>query len=193
MTHYLRGNITMSFDGGIVVETCGVGYKVFVPDNSPLYTYKSKDEVTVFTAMIVREDDISIYGFHDSDSLDLFLLLRTVNGVGAKAALSVLSWIPVEHVKKAIAFEDPATLTKANGIGKKTAQRIVLELKDKIGSFGELSDLAGDTGLESGRAEAVNALIGLGYSRSEAISAIGAISDDNLPTEEYIRQALRRT
>ena len=193
MIHYLRGNITMSFDGGIVVETCGVGYKVFVPDNSPLYTYKSKDEVTVFTAMIVREDDISIYGFHDSDSLDLFLLLRTVNGVGAKAALSVLSWIPVEHVKKAIAFEDPATLTKANGIGKKTAQRIVLELKDKIGDYAELSNLAGDTGLESGRAEAVNALIGLGYSRSEAISAIGAISDDDLPTEEYIRQALRRT
>lgn len=119
MIHYLRGTVTMVFDGGIVLETGGVGYKVFVPDNSPLYAAGGKDEITVYTVMIVREDDMSLYGFHDSASLDLFQLLRTVNGVGAKAALSILSAIPVDQIKKAIVFDDAKTLTRANGIGKK--------------------------------------------------------------------------
>ncbi len=194
MIHYLRGTVTMDFDGGIVLETGGVGYKVFIPDNSPLYTVKGKEQIIVYTVMIVREDDMSLYGFHDKASLDLFQLLRTVNGVGAKAALSILSAIPVDQVKKAIVFEDTKTLTRANGVGKKTAQRIVLELKDKISDFedmGQLSELAEQAALESGRAEAVNALIGLGYSRSEAISAIGAVEGEDLTTEEYIRLALR--
>ncbi len=192
MIHYLKGAVTMSFDGGIVVETGGVGYKVFVPDNSPLYLNKGKEPITVFTVMIVREDDMSLYGFHDNDSLFLFQQLRTVNGVGAKAALSILSAIPVDQVKKAIVFEDAAALTKANGIGKKTAQRIVLELKDKVGELTQLSEIAEQTAAESGRTEAVNALIGLGYSRSEAVSAVGAVEGEELTTEEYIRLALRR-
>ncbi|NLT46962.1 MAG: Holliday junction branch migration protein RuvA [Clostridiales bacterium] len=191
MIHYLRGTITMSFDGGIVVETGGVGYKVFVPDNSPLYTGRGKDQVIVYTVMIVREDDMSLYGFHDNDSLNLFQQLRTVNGVGAKAALSILSSIPVDQVKKAIIFEDVNALTKAVGVGKKTAQRIVLELKDKISDIGPLAELAEQAASESGRTEAVNALIGLGYSRSEAVSAVGAVEGENLATEEYIRLALR--
>ena len=193
MIHYLRGIITMNFDGGIVVETAGVGYKVFVPDNSPLYTEKGKGPVLVYTVMIVREDDISLYGFHDNDSLSLFLQLRTVNGVGAKAALSILSSIPVDQVKRAIVFEDANTLTKAVGVGKKTAQRIVLELKDKITTPGELTDLAEQAAADGGRTEAVNALIGLGYSRSEAVSAVGAVEGEDLTTEEYIRLALRGT
>ncbi|MGI6733002.1 MAG: Holliday junction branch migration protein RuvA [Anaerovoracaceae bacterium] len=194
MIHYLRGTVTMVFDGGIVLETGGVGYKVFVPDNSPLYAAGGKDEITVYTVMIVREDDMSLYGFHDSASLDLFQLLRTVNGVGAKAALSILSAIPVDQIKKAIVFDDAKTLTRANGIGKKTAQRIVLELKDKIGSLTgleQLSELAEQAAADSGRTEAVNALIELGYSRSEAVSAVGAVEGEDLTTEEYIRLALR--
>ncbi len=193
MIHYLRGIITMNFDGGIVVETAGVGYKVFVPDNSPLYNEKGKDSVIIYTVMVVREDDMSLYGFHDNDSLSLFLQLRTVNGVGAKAALSILSSIPVDQVKKAIVFEDANTLTKAVGVGKKTAQRIVLELKDKISAPGPLADLTEQATSDSGRTEAINALIGLGYSRSEAVSAIGAVEGEELTTEEYIRLALRST
>jgi Holliday junction DNA helicase RuvA len=137
---------------------------------------------------------MSLYGFHDNASLELFQLLRTVNGVGAKAALSILSAIPVDEVKKAIIFEDSKTLTKAVGVGKKTAQRIVLELNDKISNLKDLeqlSELAEQTTAESERAEAVNALIELGYSRSEAISAVGAVEDENLTVEDYIRLALR--
>jgi len=192
MIHYLKGTVSMTFDGGIVLETGGVGYKVFVPDNSVLYLKKGNEPVTVYTVMVVREDDMSLYGFHDNQSLELFQQLRTVNGVGAKVALAVLSAIPGEQIKKAIVCDDASILTKANGIGKKTAQRIVLELKDKINDYKELAELT-ELSREGGeRSEAINALIGLGYSRSEAVSAVSGVSADGLSTEEYIRQALRR-
>ena len=194
MIHYLRRMVTMTFDGGLVMEDGGVAHKVLVTANSPVKAATGKDNITVYTEMIVREDDMSLYGFHDNASLELFQLLRTVNGVGAKAALSILSAIPVDEVKKAIIFEDSKTLTKAVGVGKKTAQRIVLELNDKISNLKDLeqlSELAEQTTAESERAEAVNALIELGYSRSEAISAVGAVEDENLTVEDYIRLALR--
>lgn len=182
----------MKFEGGIVIETTdGVGYQVFIPDNSTLYSKIGKSSVLVYTTMIVREDDISIYGFAEKQSLDMFQKLRTVNGVGAKAALSVLSVLPVNEIKKAIIFDDPTPLTRASGVGKKIAQRIVLELKDKLGDMGELSDLAEQVGAISGKAEAIDALQGLGYSRSEAVSALSGIDDESLTTEDYIKQALR--
>lgn len=191
MLHYLKGTLTMRFDGGIVIETGGVGFQVRIPDNSALYLEQGSSPVTVYTSMIVREDDISLYGFSDIESLELFQKLRTVNGVGAKAALAVLSAMPLSEVKKAILFEDPVTLTRANGIGKKTAQRIVLELKDKMGDTGGLSAFAEEAAVNSGRAEAVNALTGLGYSRSEAMSMLSGISGEDLTAEEYIKSALR--
>ncbi|HZK01762.1 MAG TPA: Holliday junction branch migration protein RuvA, partial [Anaerovoracaceae bacterium] len=186
MIHYLKGPITMVFDGGIVVESGGVGYRVYVPDSSSLYAKKG-ETATVYTVMIVREDDMSLYGFSDNESLELFQQLRTVNGVGAKVAMSALSSIPAEQIKKAIVSDDAATLTKANGIGKKIAQRIVLELKDKIKATEDMEELKEYTTGADERAEAINALMGLGFSRSEAISAVGTIDNDDLTTEEYIR------
>ena len=191
MIHYLRGKITMRFEGGVVVETGGVGYEVHTPDNSSLYMNKGEDEVVVFISMIVREDDVSLYGFSDRESQEMFQKLRTVNGVGAKAALAVLSAMPLGDVKKAILYEDADTLTRANGIGKKTAQRIVLELKDKVSPFGEATTLGDQVASESGKAEAIHALIGLGYTRSEAASALAGVQSDSLTTEEYIKLALR--
>lgn len=191
MIHYLRGNITMSFDGGIVVETGGVGYSVYVPGNSTLYLEKGRDPVLVYTAMIVREDDISLYGFSNKEGLELFQKLRTVNGVGAKAALAVISAMPLSEIKKAIIFEDVTSLTRANGIGKKTAQRIVLELKEKIDDAEGLNNMAEDVLSDNGKTEAIDALIGLGYTKSEAASALTGIQGDNITTEEYIKQALR--
>ncbi len=192
MIHYIKGNVAMTFDGGIAVEAGGIGYKVFVPDNSPLYS-KNKDElIVVYTVMIVREDDMSLYGFHDKESLELFQLLRTVNGVGAKVAMSALSSIAVNHIKRAIVCDDPKTLMQASGIGKKTAQRIVLELKDKIGDYEDLASLTKETPSGGAKTEAVNALMGLGYSRSEAVSAVGSVEGHELNVEEYIRLALRK-
>ena len=191
MFHYIKGNVTMKFEGGVVIETGGLGYEVFVPDNSPIYLSESKDTVLVYTAMIVREDDISIYGFHDKEALDLFRKLMTVNGVGAKAAMAILSSMPISEIKKAIVFDDSATLTKANGIGKKIAQRITLELKEKMGAIGGLAEAAEKVIYDSGKTEAINALISLGYSRSEAVSALAGIAEDDLTTEEYIKRALK--
>ena len=194
MLHYLRGSLTMSFEGGLVVEAGGVGYMVYVPENTMLYQKIGWDNVLVYTAMILREDDVSLYGFADKESLELFQKLRTVNGVGAKAALAVLSAMPIDLVVKAIIFEDPDTLTRANGIGKKTAQRIVLELKDKVEDFKGAS-IGGETAAqilqETEKEEALNALVGLGYSRSEAMTALAGIDGEGLKTEEYIKKALR--
>ena len=194
MLHYLRGSLTMSFEGGLVVEAGGVGYMVYVPENTMLYQKIGWDNVLVYTAMILREDDVSLYGFADKESLELFQKLRTVNGVGAKAALAVLSAMPIDLVVKAIIFEDPDTLTRANGIGKKTAQHIVLELKDKVDGLKGVS-AGGETVAqilkETEKEEALNALVGLGYSRSEAMTALAGIDGEGMKTEEYIKKALR--
>lgn len=193
MLHYIKGKITMKIDSGVVVESGGIGYEVSIPDNSKLYLSDAESEVLVYTAMIVREDDVSLYGFAEKDSLDLFRKLMTVSGVGAKAALALLSAMSSDGLKKAILFDDAATLTKANGIGKKTAQRIVLELKDKLGmvstGFAESADFAI---IEGGRTEAVDGLIALGYSKSEAMEALAAVQEDDLTTEEYIKRALKK-
>ena len=200
MIHYIKGKLAMKFDGGAVVETGGIGYEIHMPDNSAIYLASEGDSVTVYTVMMVREDDVSLFGFSDKASLELFNKLITVNGVGAKAALSVLSAMPLNDVKRAIVFEDAKTLTRANGIGKKIAERIVLELKDKIGDvaafgadegavFSEAQ--SGLSAAEDERSEAINALISLGYSKSEAVMALGNVTETGLSTSEYIRQALK--
>ena len=192
MIHYIKGKITLKMETGIVVENNGIGYEILVPDNSPLYATKEDEEVIIYAALVVREDDMSLYGFQDKDSLDLFYTLRTVNGVGPKVALALLSVLSSEDVKKAIGAEDATSLTRAPGIGKKTALRMVLELKDKFKEFGqgvgpEDIKITGNV-----KTEAINGLMGLGFTRSEAIDAIKSVDGEDLTTEELIRQALRK-
>lgn len=191
MFHYIKGVATMNFDGGIVIECQGIGYEVFIPDNSSIYLAGKDEVILVYTAMIVREDMVAIYGFDDKESLDLFRKLMTVSGIGAKAAMAILSAMPAQDVKKAIVFEDSATLTKANGIGKKSAQRIVLELKDKLGAVEMMHDAKLDTASGNSRLEAINGLISLGYSKSEAMEALAGVKDDDLTAEDYIKKALK--
>lgn len=195
MLHFIKGKLAMHFAGGVVIETGGLGYEVYVPDNSSVYLAKEGDTIMVYTAMIVREDDMSLYGFADKESLTLFRKLMTVNGVGAKAALSILSTLPAGELQKAIVYEDAAALTKANGIGKKIAQRIVLELKDKLDVAGAITGGAVEipvVGNTSEKGEAVNALIALGYSKGEAVEALAGIPENDLKVEDYIKRALKR-
>jgi len=199
MIGYLVGILTMKTETGVLIETGGIGYEVTVPGNSHLFLEKEGAEVKVYTAMIVREDDISLYGFSDMSSLQLFKKLITVSGVGAKAALSILSSMSVDETRKAIVFEDAAMLTRAQGIGKKTAQRIVLDLKDKLGNMGHTdgsgeslqTDLPGFPD-NNPRMEALAALVALGYSRGEAAAALAAVTDNELTTEAYIKQSLKK-
>lgn len=199
MIHYIRGTLAMKLEDCIVIETGGgVGLEISVSANSRLYLSDIGEEVIAYTAMTVREDDISLYGFEDTAGLELFNKLITVNGVGAKAALSILSSVPPAQLKRAIVFEDAEMLTRANGIGKKTAQRIVLDLKDKLGAVSVPDDDGGpaltydDIAASDEKAEATEALIALGYSRSEAAAALMSMKDDEMTAEEYIKAALKK-
>ena len=199
MIGFVRGILAEKGSGYIIVDVSGIGYEIHVPANSGAYMSEEGQEVKVYTAMMVREDDVSLYGFSRKGELDAFKKLITVSGVGAKAAVSILSSFSLEQLQQTIVFEDSKALTKANGIGKKTAERIVLELKDKFSAdnqSGELADnesVYGDSvsGTADGRSEAVSALIALGYTRGEAASALAAVKEKDLTSEEYIKLALK--
>lgn len=194
MIQYIKGVLAYKSDSFIVVENNGMGYKVFVPSNSIFYTKNEGENLTVYTVMIFKEDDVSIYGFENMEAIELFNKLITVNGVGAKAAMAIFSAMSCNDIKKAIVYEDVAMITKANGIGKKTAQRIVLDLKDKFENvtYGGYEIPEQTFVKKSGaRDEAINALMELGYSKIEATEAIAKVQDEDLSVEEYIKLGLR--
>jgi len=196
MIRYLKGFLASKEDSMIVVETGGIGYAVNVPAGSPLYLEQVGEDVKVFIHMAVKEDDVSLYGFASEQELALFRMLITVSGVGAKAAMAVLSAMPVTEIKKAIVFEDADMIARAQGIGKKTAQKIVLELRDKlegvIATGGEGETIPNrPPELTDNKEQALDALMNLGYSRMEALSAMNGIEGDDLSVEEYIKQALK--
>ena len=197
MIGFLRGTLADKGDGYIIIDVNGVGYQVFVPANSSAYLNAEGEEVLVYTSMIVREDDVSLFGFSGKGELDAFKKLIGVSGVGPKAAISILSSFTLDQFKQAIVFEDAKSLQRANGIGKKSAERIVLELKDKFsaqvpdGSYLDSGAAAEVSAAQGGRAEAISALVALGYSRGEATSALASIPEKELTTEEYIKRALK--
>ena len=195
MIRYVKGIYSMNINGGIVVETqSGLGLEIFLPANSPIYRYGEGETIMVYTSMIVKEDDISLYGFHNRDNLEIFERLITVSGVGAKGAMSILSTLEAAELKRAIAFEDAKEISRANGIGKKTAEIIILELKDKLAKTdipayvppADTADVSSDS-----RSEAITALVTLGYTKAEAFNAVASINDEGLSSEEYIKKALK--
>lgn len=188
--HFIKGKVCSFFESGIILENGGIGYEIHVPQLSLNYIMDRKDEIMIYTVLMVREDDISLYGFATKDDIAMFKKLLTVNGIGAKAALSIMSTYLTGELKKIIVFEEITALTKAPGIGKKTAQRIVLELKDKIGDAGDYDDKGILGNNKSSKEEAIEALTGLGYTRSEAVEAIGLIKDETSHVEEVIKLAL---
>ena len=196
MIGFLRGILAEKGDGYLIVDVNGVGYLVNVPSNTSAYLKSEGEEVTVHTTMIVREDDVSLYGFSGKGELDAFKKLITVSGVGAKAGISILSSFTLEQLRQAIAFEDAKSLQKANGIGKKSAERIVLELKDRFAADAGIDPnvqgaISQDAAQIGGRTEAVNALMALGYSRGEAMNALSNVAEQDLTTEEYVKRALK--
>lgn len=190
MLNYIKGKVTGVFETSIVLENNGIGYHIFVPQLSIYFIMENKEELLIYTEMIVREDSITLYGFVNKEDIEIFKKLMTVNGVGAKAALSIMSTLPTGELKKIIASEDDKSLVKAPGIGKKTAQRIVLELKDKLGDIAsfELSPMEGtQRGIKE---EAVEALVSLGYSKGEALAGIRQVSKEIDSVEDMIKYAL---
>lgn len=193
MYEYIKG-IFKSIEKEYIVIECGnIGYKIFTSGSTISNMPSTEMEVKIFTHQIVREDFIGLYGFLTKEEIEMFNLLIGINGVGPKAALSLMSIASVSNLKYAIITEDEKLIVKAPGIGKKTAQRIILELKDKVGkgeavyvtSLEELVD-----GHSEKLAEAVGALMALGYSDKEADRAVEK-ADKTKSVEEIIKECLR--
>lgn len=196
MIYNVRGKLTYTDPQFVVVECGGVGFKCFTSLNTAKNVGKIGSEVNLFTYLSVREDAMDLFGFSTQTELDSFKLLITVSGVGPKAAIAVLSELSPDKLAIAIAAGDSKSITKANGVGKKTAERIVLELKDKMVNMagGEISSAAASAISaveESASAEAVAALVALGFSQSDAAVAVGQM-DKSLSADEMIRLGLRQ-
>lgn len=193
MFYYLRGAVAHMESYLAVIDCGGVGYACHTTNNT-LYKLRKGETATLYTHCYIREDSFDIYGFSSMEELSCFRMLIGVSGVGPKAALSILSSSTPEGVAMAIISGDEKMLTVAQGIGKKIAQRIILELKDKIakeqldgGTFGVPSG-----GFAGKVSEAAAALAVLGYSQSDISAAVKGIDAENLAVEEIIRQALKQ-
>lgn len=190
----VRGKLIYTDTACAVVECGGVGYKCFVTKNT-LYNLPQKgEEVFLHTYLAVREDAMDLYGFRDIEELDAFKLVTSVNGVGAKMGLALLSEFTASQLTLYVASGDYKALTAASGVGPKLAQRIVLELKDKVGSLQSGDTLVikavGNATVNSNTKEAISALVSLGYTQSEASLAVGKLYPA-LSTEDLIKQALK--
>jgi Holliday junction DNA helicase RuvA len=175
----------MRGDDFVVLDVNGVGYRVRVPSSTLDALPQDGATAALFTHLHVREDDLSLFGFATEDELDLFELLLTVSGIGPKAALGILSAATPNTIRAAIAQNNLDVLTGISGIGKKTAQRLVLELKGKIDLTEELAEVSP---LDQ---EVVGALIALGYSAAEAQRAARSVPPSEKVVEDRIRSALR--
>lgn len=191
----LNGKLIIKELNYVVVECGGVGMKCFVTQNTHATIGNIGDIVFLHTYLSVREDALDLYGFSEAQELEVFKLITSVSGVGSKIGLAILSEFTADKIMLYIASGDAKSLTAASGVGIKLAQRIVLELKDKVGSIsvGDLSfdvKTVGKATVNSASKEAIEALVSLGYTQSEASLAVGRL-DQSLDTNELIKQALK--
>jgi holliday junction DNA helicase RuvA len=184
----LRGKPVARTAEGLVLDVGGVGYLVHATPRALARARDATTETTLQTYLAVREDALQLYGFADAGERELFVHLLAVNGVGPKVALAVVSGSPAPELRRAIALGDAARFQAIPGIGKKTAERIVLELKERLGDA-EAVPISAAAGTRP-HTVAREALVELGYSVSEAEQALAA-TDPDLPPEERVRQALR--
>ena len=195
MIRHITGKYLFHEKGSIVVETQGgIGFRIHVADTSPVLNAREGDVVQLYTYMQVKDDGMSLFGFNDRDALTLFEQLLTVNGVGPKAGLAIMSIGTVNQIKAFIMHKDAKSIAKAQGVGKKTAERVILELADKVSAVPiQDAEIATESAVlfSDERNNAVVALTTLGYSKAEAEEAIGHVPEDDLTIEEYIKKSLK--
>ncbi|MBQ8356250.1 MAG: Holliday junction branch migration protein RuvA [Clostridia bacterium] len=206
MFYFISGKLALLRPGFAVINAGGVGFKLTVSDRtydtlSP--SSANGSEVKLFTHLAVREDDMELFGFSDEHELDTFKLLTTVSGVGPKAAMAILSCFSPEKFALAVCTEDKKAIAKANGIGPKTAARIILELRDKMMAEGTLpsapigtaSASPATAAMSAGNgkmSEAQEALLVLGYNRTEILGVLHTIDTSAMEVEDIIRAALKK-
>ena len=190
MISYLSGKILNKGQGYIILRVGGVGYKVYI--NPTKYAELDiNQEVEFYIYQVVREDALDLYGFNNLEELEMFELLLSISGIGPKSALGALSISSVGELKSYIAQGDPSLLTKVSGIGKKTAERVVLELRDKINqAVGNRQQGSEINGLVSG--DEIDALMALGYSMQQAREALKKVDPNIEDSGERIREALKK-
>ena len=197
MYEYIKGKYMGINKEYVIIENNGIGYKIFTSGATMSEMPKISEDVMLYLEQIVREDFIGLYGFKDREELEMFKLLISISGVGAKAALSLLSISRINNLKYAIIMEDDKHLCRAPGIGKKTAGRIILELKDKIKTDEVSEGVDIQEGFEdiapsntNSIGEALGALLALGYSEKEAESALKKVNRQE-SVENIIKECLR--
>jgi len=183
----IKGKIILKTDKFLIVETAGVGYKISVSPDVSSRIKKIDEQISLWIHTHVREDAIDLYGFLDYKELEFFEMLLNVSGIGPRSALAILGIATIETLRRAIGTGDTAYLTKISGIGKKTAEKIIIELRDKI-----VEKMRGEKGGASlqGELDVLEALKSLGYSQHEAREALKKVSPD-VDTNSKIREALK--
>lgn len=202
MLAFLEGEIAVVEENSVILETNHIGYRIFVPSSCLDGVLREGETVRIHTYLHVKEDGLQLYGFLDRESLRLFKLLIGVNGIGPKAAMGILSSLTVDELQFAVLSENAAAIAKAPGVGKKTAQKLILELKDKLDlenafeqklshvQSEEQSWTAGNR--TDSRAEAVQALVALGYSNADAIRSVHTVPDaQHMDVEELLKASLK--
>ena len=199
MISYVKGSLTEKFEDSVIVEAGGIGYRIFVPTSVLEHLPKTGETVKIYTYFSVREDAMSLYGFLSRQDLEMFRQLIGVNGVGPKSALGILSALSPDVLRLAVLSGDAKAISKAPGVGSKTAQRIILDLKDKVkaedildgytepvSGHGEVSNVG-----EIGK-EAIEALTALGYSASEASGVVKKVTiTESMTAEDVLKAALK--
>ncbi len=194
MISFIRGSLERRAENFIIIESGGIGYQVFVSPATLARLPQTGAEVKVYTYLDVKEGGISMYGFSSSEEQEMFHKLLTVSGVGPKGALGFLAQLTPRQLILAILSDDVKTLCQAPGVGRKTAQRVVLELKDKFRTEETLEQgemwqrELSPTGGTDARFEAIDAMMALGYSRNEAGKAVNAIAAEGMTTEDILKK-----
>lgn len=202
MIGYIKGRLEEVMDSAIIVDNNGIGYEIFVPA-SVIGSLPSKgNEVNIYTYMNVREDSLQLFGFMTRDDLEVFKMLITVSGIGPKGALGILGVMSADDIRFAVMSEDAKTISKAPGIGAKTARKLIIELKDKL-NFKDVIEGALDRGENAAAnssssadkqiiSDAVEALTALGYSASDAMKAVRMVEmTDDMTVEMLLKLSLK--
>lgn len=199
MIAFVKGRIDEIAEDNVVIDIGGIGYNVRISGETAALLSGRKEEVKLYTYTCVREDAFNLYGFLTKDELEIFKMLITVNGIGPKGGLAILSVMTADDLRFAIMSGDAAAISKAPGVGKKTAERVILDLKDKISLEDTLvhKEILKSGGGEAvseqhARNEAVEALVALGYSASDALHAVKSVeADENTDVETILKLALK--
>lgn len=196
MIYSVKGKLIYTDPTYAVVECGGVGFKCFVSLNTLRELTSIGTEVNLYTHMSVREDAMDLYGFATLDELQAFKLLISVSGVGPKAAMAILSVLPPDRLSVAVSSGDVKSIQSAQGVGKKTAERVVLELKDKMLSIGSAEAVSVVAGIKQASTnenarEAVEVLVSLGFNQSDCATVVGAM-DSSMSVDDMIRQGLKK-